>query len=152
MKRPRQVEVDWLGLKRAFERFDPTWDGGPLPYLNLRTGLLCYFGEVEGVDLADTLDFDRHVAVWLSAQVGVERHARMRAFVATVGEADLSERLRLVLAQEDGVGGFYRILAENPTVAQRWQRVESPRVQEQIDEWLEAEQLQPSNLPPWKSE
>ncbi len=100
-------------------------------------------------ELADTLDFDRHVALHVTPQMMSERHARMRAFVATVAEPELSERLREALSQQGGVQGFYAILTEHPQVGTRWQRVESPRVQELIEEWLRSEQLIVSNRSPW---
>ena len=150
MKSPRPVEIDWIALQRAFERFDPTWEDEPLPYLNLRTGKISYFGEEEGVDFAETLDFDQHIALTLSPQDLTERHARMRAFAAAVPEADLSARLRRALSEEGGVGRFYEILSEHPTLCARWERVEGPRVRELLVKWLESELLAVKNDPPWR--
>jgi hypothetical protein len=148
MKTPRQVTLDWLGLQRAFERFDPSWDGEPLPYLNIRTGQISYFGAEEGVDLADTLDFDRHVAVTLPEPCLADRHARMRAFAAAA-EADLCARLRHALAQHRPVARFYEVLEAHPAAYARWQRGELPRVRDLIREWLRAEALQVRDEPPW---
>lgn len=149
MRRPQKVEVDWLDLLRAFERLDPSWDSGPLPYLNLRTGKVTYFGESVGVDLADTLDFDRHAAIVLSYQALSDRQARMRAFAATVAEPELSARLRDALQRPGGVALFHDLLSQNPSISARWRRSEDPRLHELIAEWLRFEQLTTHNLPPW---
>lgn len=150
MKKPRSVRIDWESLRRAFERYDP--DGIPLPYLNLRTGRVTFFGEGQDLDLADTLDFDRHVAVHLPPHTVSERHARMRAFAATVAEPALSERLREALSREGGIGTFYDILREHPSAADRWRRQETPRIHEAISEWIRAEQLIPDTHPPWNKD
>ena len=76
MKRPRRVDIDWPDLMRAFERFDPTWEDAPLPYLNLRTGRVSYFGLNQDVDYLDTLDFDRYVALSLPSEFPPERRAQ----------------------------------------------------------------------------
>lgn len=149
MRRPQQVEIDWLELKRAFERLDPSWEAGPLPYLNLRTGKITYFGEAEGLDLADTLDFDLHAAVVVPTQVLSDRQARMRAFAATVAEPELSARLRDATLQEGGVAMFYDILSQYPAISTRWRRSEDPRIHELINDWLRFEQLTIRNPPPW---
>jgi hypothetical protein len=152
MKNPRlvEIEIDWLALQRAFERFDPTWDGEPLPYLNLRTGKVAYFGADEGLDIADTLDFERHIALTLPDQVLTERHARMRAFLATLPDVDLSGTLRRALDEKGGVTTFYEILIDHQKHYERWQSIEAPRVRDVIDRWVQAEQLQPRNVPPWQ--
>jgi hypothetical protein len=150
MRRLRRVSIDWFGLQRAFERFDPSWEREPLPYLNVRTGQVAYFGAEEGMDVADTLDFERHVALSVSQQSLSERHARMRAFAAAIAEPDLSARLREVLSGEGCVNGFYRVLEGHPPLLSRWRRVEAPRVRELITDWLRSEALQPENAPPWE--
>lgn len=152
MKNPRlmDVEIDWLALQRAFERFDPSWDGEPLPYLNLRTGKVAYFGAEEGVDIADTLDFERHLALTLPDEAIEERRARMRAFVATVPDLSLSQRLREALQSPGGVTTFYEILIDHPAHLARWERVEAPRVRDVINGWVLSEQLQARNAPPWQ--
>lgn len=150
MRNPRVVAIDWVALQRAFERLDATCEGEPHPYLNLRTGKVAYFGANECTNLSDTLDLDRHVALTLSDQALRDRHARLRAFIATVPEPELSLRLREALSQQGGIGTFYDILLEHPHHHARWQRAEAPRLYALIEEWLRSEGLEGLTAPPWR--
>lgn len=149
MRRPRRVDIDWQDLRRAFERFDPTWDEEPLPYLNLRTGRVSYFGLNQDVDFLDTLDYDQSIALSVPPEFLTERRARMRAFAAAVSEADLSERLRLALTNDRGVAHFYSLLDQHPAELSRWLRVESARTQAIIDLWVQTERLLCDKPAPW---
>ena len=149
MKRPRRVDIDWPDLMRAFERFDPTYEDEPLPYLNLRSGKVSYFGLNQDVDYLDTLDFDRYVALSLPSEFPPERRARMRAFAATVAQQSLSELLREALAASRGVLRFYETLEGHPSELARWRRAEGPRTQDILDAWVLAENLIVQRPAPW---
>lgn len=141
MRRPRRVDIDWQDLRRAFERFDPTWEHEPLPYLNLRTGRVSYFGLNQDMDFLDTLDYDQYIALSVPPEYLSERRARMRAFAAAVADQDLSERLRQALTGDRGVARFYELLDQHQAQLARWLQAEAQRTQTVIDLWLQAERL-----------
>lgn len=149
MRRSRRVDIDWPELQRAFERFDPTWEDAPLPYLNLRTGRVSYFGLNQDVDFLDTLDYDQYIALSVPVDYTGERRARMRAFAAAVAEHDLSERLRQALTAARAVAGFYELLDQHPGELARWLRAESQRTQAIIDQWVQSERLICVTRAPW---
>ena len=141
----REVPVDWEALEDAFENNAPEVHS----YLHLTTGEVLRV--VDGV-----ADPQMHVRIASDANYlridpvsSREQYRWMERFIPMVEDRDLQGKLTQAI---DGKGAFRRfkdVLLNYPTERERWFSYRSDLLHWHMQKWLEKEQLEPKEAPPW---
>ena len=156
MKR-KPIKIDWEELESAFQekREDLVY------YLDLVTGQVVLEGEGEDTlededDVEDDVENEgarRNETTRLYIEPpGPEEEAEwMDDFVEEAKEADPSvrDRLREALDRPDPTEAFREFLRHHAEERDRWFLYRSDRIHEAIDSWLDSNEVQSIEPPPW---
>jgi hypothetical protein len=152
----RQVPIDWLDLEMAFE----THLDDSAAYLDLRTGKVQFVStsSFDDAALGDPQEVLSEEAVdaglaegWLLPVEPLESHEEydwMVQFASSIDDPRLRELLGVAL---DGRGAFRRfkdVLARWPKERERWFAFQDQRLQDAMQEWLTAHEIDPTTAPP----
>jgi hypothetical protein len=147
-KGPRvKVAVDWIEFEGALENNSPDLKS----FLNLSTGDVIRVFEGESGDL--TLDEAESSKDYLLIDPisSREQYRWMEEFIEIIEDATLKDKLNIAI---DGKGAFRRfkdVLMGYPVERERWFAKRSAKLHAHMAEWLETQQIAPSNTPPWEA-
>jgi hypothetical protein len=143
----RVVPVNWIEFETAFERNAPDLES----FLDTRSG------DVIGVS-PSAVDYAEQRAkvqaggenmVRIEPAASREQYKWMERFVAQVTDEALRERLLIAI---DGKGAFRRfkdVLLNYPVDREKWFTFRGELLHWHMLKWLEKEQLEPLEPPPW---
>ena len=141
------ITVNWSDLEIAFERNSPDQES----FLDLENGDLLSIADGEPdaaarrTKVSDTPE--RYLRV--DPASSREQYRWMERFVGSVSDPPLRERLLIAI---DGKGAFRRfkdVLLAFPAERERWFSYRSDLLHWHMQKWLEKEQLEPKEAPPW---
>ena len=141
------INVNWSDLEIAFERNSPDQES----FLDLENGDLLSIIEGEPDAAARRARVAAHPDRFLRVDPASsrEQYRWMERFVGSVSEPALRERLLIAI---DGKGAFRRfkdVLLNYPAERERWFTYRAQLLHWAMKKWLEKEQLQPKEAPPW---
>jgi hypothetical protein len=143
----RVVPVNWTDLETAFERNSPETES----FLDTRSGEVVTVteGAIDYVEQRAKVQTGGEGFVRIEPAASREQYKWMERFVAGVTDEPLRERLVIAI---DGKGAFRRfkdVLLNYPTERERWFSYRAELLHWAIHKWMEKEQLQPKEPPPW---
>jgi hypothetical protein len=143
----RVVAINWTDLETAFERNAPDTES----FLDLRSGevLTVAQGAIDYAEVRAKVQAAGDSCVRIEPAASREQYKWMERFVAGVTDEALRERLVIAI---DGKGAFRRfkdVLLNYPTERERWFSYRGDLLHWHMQKWLEKEQLQPKEAPPW---
>ncbi len=157
MKR-KPIKIDWDALEAAFNDQNEEL----VYYLDLVTGYVGLDGEGEE-SVFDDQDYDQPVERPMARASTTRLYVQppdvsqkvewMEAFLADDPSisAEVTERLHEGLESDDPAAMIGEILRDQAEVRDRWFLYRSDRFHELIDDWLEANEVQMVDLPPWRA-
>ncbi len=157
----RKLKIDWGDLEMAFD----TGSMEMSHYLDLETGEVpmvteddrSYLEEPdddlqdwqkEAVEQAKAIEEgygERFLSV--PGQSSHEGYRDMERFIATVASPRLRDRLDRAIVGRGAFRSFRGVLAEHPPEETRWYAFKQQRLQQRILDWLESNDVEPSNPP-----
>jgi hypothetical protein len=143
----RVVPINWTDLETAFERNAPDTES----FLDLRSGEVVTVAQ-GATDYAETrakVQAGTDSFLRVEPAASREQYKWMERFVAGVTDEALRERLVISI---DGKGAFRRfkdVLLNYPTERERWFSYRGDLLHWHMQKWLEKEQIQPKEPPPW---
>jgi hypothetical protein len=143
----RVVPVNWTDLETAFERNAPDTES----FLDTRTGEVVTVaqGAIDYNEQRTKVQIGGEAFIRVEPAASREQYKWMERFVAGVTDEALRERLVIAI---DGKGAFRRfkdVLLNYPTERERWFSYRSDLLHWHMQKWLEKEQLEPKEGPPW---
>ncbi len=143
----RVVPINWTDLETAFERNAPDTES----FLDLRSGEVVTVaqGAIDYAEQRAKVQAGGESYLRVEPAASREQYKWMERFVAGVTDEALRERLVIAI---DGKGAFRRfkdVLLNYPTERERWFTYRAELLHWAIQKWLEKEQLQPKEGPPW---
>jgi hypothetical protein len=143
----RVVPVNWTDLETAFERNSPETES----FLDSRSGEVVTVteGAIDYTEQRSKVQSGGDAFVRIEPAASREQYKWMERFVAGVTDEPLRERLVIAI---DGKGAFRRfkdVLLNYPTERERWFSYRAELLHWAIQKWMEKEQLQPRDAPPW---
>jgi hypothetical protein len=144
---PARIDLDWDALEIAVERNSPETDS----YLDLTTGriLTITTGDPEAAINRQTVSENIRNFLRIEPASSREQYRWMERFVGSVVDEPLRERLIISI---DGKGAFRRfkdVLLAYPAERERWFSYRADLLHWHIHNWLEQNEIQPTNEPPW---
>jgi len=159
-----RLEIDWMRLEEAFQ----ISSGGMIEiehFLDMETGEVTMISDdAVGRYLEEPIDCElpewRRQAIQKARQIDEEYGTRyiripqadtreeyrdMERFIATVRNDHLRDRLRQAIRGRGAFRYFKDVLYEHPTEQERWYAFKDRCVYERIFEWLESEDIEPTN-------
>jgi hypothetical protein len=149
------MEIDWDDLLDCFLDLESVEEH----YFDRDSGHIISLGENEDEDegmqeLRELLDDepDRFVDV-----VPIDESDRLEClenFIAELKERqlrDLASRLHQLSRNPDALSATDRLLADFPEERQRWRQLQEKRAHEAIAAWIEENDIEADNTPPWKT-
>jgi hypothetical protein len=154
----RSIKIDWDELEAAFSNRNEEL----VYYLDRVTGQVVLEGEGE-----DDFDDDEEMLEEVpreapsrndSTRITIEPPdteelvAWMHDFLEDTDDLDSEVKARLTEAvdEPEPVSGVRAILDQNPEVRDRWYGYRSTRLHEDIEAWLDANEISVVDPPPWK--
>ena len=143
----RVVPVNWTDLETAFERNSPDTES----FLDLRTGEVVTVtqGAIDYTEMRGKVQAGGEQFLRIEPAASREQYKWMERFVSHVTDEPLRERLIIAI---DGKGAFRRfkdVLLNYPAERERWFSYRSDLLHWHMQKWLEKEQLDPKEAPPW---
>jgi len=143
----RVVPINWTDLETAFERNAPDTES----FLDLRTGEVVTVaqGAIDYAEQRGKVQSGGDAFLRVEPAASREQYKWMERFVVGVTDEALRERLVIAI---DGKGAFRRfkdVLLNYPTERERWFSYRSDLLHWHMQKWLEKEQLEPKEPPPW---
>jgi hypothetical protein len=143
----RVVPINWTDLETAFERNAPDTES----FLDLRSGEVVTVaqGAIDYAEQRAKVQTGGDAYLRVEPAASREQYKWMERFVAGVTDEALRERLVIAI---DGKGAFRRfkdVLLNYPTERERWFSYRSDLLHWHMQKWLEKEQLEPKEAPPW---
>ena len=143
----RVVPVNWTDLETAFERNSPETES----FLDSRSGEVVTVteGAIDYTEQRAKVQSGGDAFVRIEPAASREQYKWMERFVSGVTDEPLRERLVIAI---DGKGAFRRfkdVLLNYPTERERWFSYRAELLHWAIQKWMEKEQLQPREGPPW---
>lgn len=143
----RNIPIRWNELETAFERNAPDTES----FVDARTGevVVLVDGQPECAELRARVIAGGEQYVRIEPASSREQYRWMEQFVVLVEDAALRERLLIAI---DGKGAFRRfkdVLLAYPAERERWFTYRGSLLHWQIQQWLEREQIEPTEPPPW---
>ncbi|HZS40938.1 MAG TPA: UPF0158 family protein, partial [Polyangia bacterium] len=141
------VPINWTDLETAFERNAPDTES----FLDLRTGEVVTVaqGAIDYAEQRGKVQSGGDAFLRVEPAASREQYKWMERFVVGVTDEALRERLVIAI---DGKGAFRRfkdVLLNYPTERERWFSYRSDLLHWHMQKWLEKEQLEPKEPPPW---
>ncbi|MCK4852264.1 MAG: hypothetical protein KAS86_04035 [Candidatus Omnitrophica bacterium] len=140
----KKVNIDMEELIYAFQKC--TIEGEY--FLDAENGEMIYVSEVDDTKKKEAalekMNSDPERYVLLPTDSSRKGYNDMLDFIATVKDEDLKEKLYVAL---DGRGAFRRfknILLNHHEERDEWFRFQEKRTRERINEWLEANEIEPA--------
>jgi len=155
----KSIKIDWDELESAFNNRNEEL----VYYLDRVTGQIVLEGEGE-----DDFDDDEEMLDDLTAQEAPQRSDSTRLYIeppdtdeliawmydfledAVELDSDVRERLTEAVDEPEPVTAVRAILDENPEVRDHWYGYRSSRLHENIEAWLDANEIGVVDPPPWK--
>lgn len=143
----RVTPVNWTDLETAFER-----NGSEIEsFLDTRSGdvVSVVQGSLDHGEQRAKVQASPESFVRIEPAASREQYRWMERFVAMVTEPTLRERLLIAI---DGKGAFRRfkdVLVAYPAERERWFSFRGDLLHWHMQKWMEREQLEPSEAPPW---
>ncbi|HEY7955012.1 MAG TPA: UPF0158 family protein [Polyangia bacterium] len=143
----RVVPVHWTDLETAFERNAPDTES----FLDLRSGDVVTVSQ-GAIDYAETrarVQGGGDAFLRVEPAASREQYKWMERFVAGVTDEPLRERLIIAI---DGKGAFRRfkdVLLNYPVERERWFAYRGDLLHWHMQKWLEKEQIEAKEPPPW---
>ena len=143
----RVVPINWTDLETAFERNSPDTES----FLDLRSGEVVTLtqGAIDYGEQRARVQGGGDGFLRVDPAASREQYKWMERFVAHVTDEPLRERLIIAI---DGKGAFRRfkdVLLNYPTERERWFSYRSDLLHWHMQKWLEKEQIEPKEAPPW---
>ena len=143
----RNIPFRWNDLEMAFERNAPDTES----FVDARTGevIVVVDGQPEAAELRTRVVAGGEQYVKIEPASSREQYKWMEQFVAMVDDPALRERLLISI---DGKGAFRRfkdVLLNYPAEREKWFNYRADLLHWQMQQWMEREQLEPSEAPPW---
>jgi hypothetical protein len=143
----RVTPVNWTDLETAFERNSPDTES----FLDTRSGEVVTVteGAIDYAEQRGKVQSGGEAFVRIEPAASREQYKWMERFVAGVTDEALRERLVIAI---DGKGAFRRfkdVLLNYPTERERWFTYRAELLHWVIQKWMEKEQLQAKEGPPW---
>jgi hypothetical protein len=143
----RVVPINWTDLETAFERNSPDTES----FLDLRSGEVVTVtqGAIDYTEQRTKVQTGGDGFLRIEPAASREQYKWMERFVSHVTDEPLKERLIIAI---DGKGAFRRfkdVLLNYPTERERWFTYRADLLHWQMQKWLEKEQLEPKEAPPW---
>jgi hypothetical protein len=143
----RVIPINWTDLETAFERNAPDTES----FLDLRTGEVVTVaqGAIDYAEQRAKVQSGGDSFLRVEPAASREQYKWMERFVVGVTDEALRERLVIAI---DGKGAFRRfkdVLLNYPTERERWFSYRSDLLHWHMQKWLEKEQLEPKEAPPW---
>ncbi len=143
----RVIPINWTDLETAFERNSPDTES----FLDTRTGEVVTVteGAIDYTEQRAKVQSGGEAFVRIEPAASREQYKWMERFVASVTDEPLRERLVIAI---DGKGAFRRfkdVLLNYPAERERWFTYRGDLLHWQIQQWMEREQIQPTEPPPW---
>ena len=143
----RTIPFRWNELEMAFERNAPDTES----FVDVRTGevIVIVDGQPEAGELRTRVVAGGEQYVKIEPASSREQYKWMEQFVAMVDDPALRERLLISI---DGKGAFRRfkdVLLNYPAERERWFNYRADLLHWQMQQWMEREQLEPAEAPPW---
>ena len=143
----RVIPIRWTELETAFERNAPDTES----FVDAKTGevVVVVEGQPECAELRSRVigGGDRYVKIEPASSR--EQYKWMEQFVAMVEDPALRERLVIAI---DGKGAFRRfkdVLLNYPAEREKWFNYRAELLHWQMQQWLEREQIEAAEAPPW---
>jgi len=155
----KSIKIDWDELESAFNNRNEEL----VYYLDRVTGQVVLEGEGE-----DDFDDDEEMIDDVSTQEAPQRSDSTRLYVEPPDadeliswmqdfledtadlDSDVRGRLAEAVDEPEPVTAVRAILDENPEVRDRWYGYRSDRLHEDIEAWLDANEVGVVDPPPWK--
>ena len=143
----RVVPINWTDLETAFERNSPDTES----FLDLRSGEVVTLtqGAIDYGEQRARVQGGGDGFLRVDPAASREQYKWMERFVAHVTDEPLRERLIIAI---DGKGAFRRfkdVLLNYPTERERWFSYRADLLHWHMQKWLEKEQIEPKEAPPW---
>jgi hypothetical protein len=143
----RVCPINWIDLETAFERNSPDTES----FLDTRTGEVVTVteGAIDYAEQRGKVQAGGQAFVRIEPAASREQYKWMERFVVGITDEPLRERLVIAI---DGKGAFRRfkdVLLNYPTERERWFAYRAELLHWAIQKWLEKEQLEPKEAPPW---
>ncbi len=143
----RIVPVNWVDLETAFERNAVDTES----FLDVRSGevVSVVHGALDYAEQRAKVQNGGEALVRIESAASREQYKWMERFVAGVTDEALRERLVIAI---DGKGAFRRfkdVLGNYPVEREAWFSYRAGLLHWHMNRWLEREQLQPQEPPPW---
>src|SRR2546430_924012 len=143
----RTIPMRWTELETAFDRNAPDTES----FVDARTGevVVVVDGQPEAADLRAKVIAGGDQFVKIEPASSREQYKWMEQFVAMVEDPALRERLLIAI---DGKGAFRRfkdVLLNYPVDRERWFNYRGELLHWQMQQWMEREQIEPTEAPPW---
>jgi Uncharacterised protein family (UPF0158) len=143
----RVVPINWTDLETAFERNSPDTES----FLDLRSGEVVTLtqGAIDYAEQRARVQGGGDGFLRVDPAASREQYKWMERFVAHVTDEPLRERLIIAI---DGKGAFRRfkdVLLNYPTERERWFSYRADLLHWHMQKWLEKEQIEPKEAPPW---
>ncbi len=143
----RVVPINWTDLETAFERNSPDTES----FLDLRSGEVVTVtqGAIDYAEQRARVQTGGDQFLRVDPAASREQYKWMERFVSHVTDEPLRERLIIAI---DGKGAFRRfkdVLLNYPTERERWFTYRADLLHWHMQKWLEKEQIEPKEAPPW---
>lgn len=143
----RTIPFRWNELEMAFERNAPDTES----FVDSKTGevVVVVDGQPESAELRARVVSGGEQFVKIEPASSREQYKWMEQFVAMVEDPALRERLLIAI---DGKGAFRRfkdVLLNYPVERERWFTYRGDLLHWQIRQWMEREQIESTEPPPW---
>jgi Uncharacterised protein family (UPF0158) len=143
----RVVLVNWTDLETAFERNSPDTES----FLDLRSGEVVTVtqGAIDYSEQRNKVQTNGESYLRVEPAASREQYKWMERFVAHVTDESLKERLIIAI---DGKGAFRRfkdVLINYPVERERWFSYRGDLLHWHMQKWLEKEQIEAKEAPPW---
>ena len=143
----RVVAINWTDLETAFERNAPDTES----FLDLRSGEIVTVaqGAIDYAEQRAKVQAGGDSYLRVEPAASREQYKWMERFVAGVTDEALRERLIIAI---DGKGAFRRfkdVLLNYPAERERWFTYRGNLLHWHMQRWIEKEQLEPKEPPPW---
>jgi hypothetical protein len=143
----RIVPINWTDLEMAVERNAPNTES----FLDLGEGEVVTVAEaaIDYVEQRAKVQNGGDTFIRIEPAASREQYKWMERFVAGVTDEPLRERLVIAI---DGKGAFRRfkdVLLNYPTERERWFSYRANLLHWHMQKWLEKEEIQPKEPPPW---
>lgn len=143
----RTIPIRWTDLETAFERNSPDTES----FVNAKTGevIAVVDGQPEAAELRSRVISGGDSFIKIDPAASREQYRWMERFVVQVEDEALRERLLISI---DGKGAFRRfkdVLLTYPAERERWFTFRSQLLHWHMQQWLEREQIEPTEPAPW---